>query len=131
MHSGIVKGAAEAERFGKRQMKTPMRELTMRKLIILAGASLLAASCPSYAADHLFTAVAAGGLSITTSQPFLNGTNNPGRSGDDVPGQGSVFQGEDHTVPATDTTTGVKTLKTPPPALSGTKTVPTGSPLVP
>lgn len=104
----------------------------MRKFAILAaGASLLAASCPSYAADHLFTAVAAGGLSITTSQPFLNGTNNPGRPGDNVPGQGSVFQGEDHTVPATDTTTGVKAPKTPPPALSGTKTVPTGSPLVP
>jgi hypothetical protein len=104
----------------------------MRKVIIPAAAiALLAVSCPSHAADHLFTAVAAGGLSITTSQPFLNGTNNPGRSGDDVPGQGSVFQGEDHTVPATDTTTGVKALKTPPPAVSGTKTVPTGSPLIP
>ena len=104
----------------------------MRKLTILAaGVSLLAGACPSYAADHLFTAVAAGGLSTTTSQPFLNGMNNPGRPGDEVPGQGSVFQGEDHTVPATDTTTGVKTLKTPPPALSGTKTVPTGSPSVP
>lgn len=101
-----------------------------RLAILAAGVSLFAVSCPSYAADHLFTAVAAGGLSAT-SQPFVNGTNNPGRSGDDVPGQGSVFQGEDHTVPATDTTTGVKALKTPPPALSGTKTVPTGSPLVP
>ena len=104
----------------------------MRKLTILAaGVSLLAGPRPSYAADHLFTAVAAGGLSTTTSQPFLNGINNPSRLGDEVPGQGSVFQGEDHTVPATDTTTGVKILKTPPPALTGTKTVPTGSPSVP
>ncbi|MGL3110900.1 hypothetical protein [Bradyrhizobium sp. BR 1432] len=109
--------------------------MMMRTLAILAaGASLLAVSCPSYAADHLFTAVAAGGLSNTPgqeSQPFLNELNNPGRPGDEVPGQGSVFQGEDHTVPATDTTTGVKLLKTPPPAQSGTKTVPTGSPSVP
>lgn len=102
----------------------------MRRLAILAaGVSLLAGAYPSYAADHLFTAVAAGGLSAT-SQPFKNGFNNPGRIGDEVPGQGSVFQGNDNTVPATDTTTGAKMLKIPPPAQSGTKTVPTGSPLV-
>jgi hypothetical protein len=95
----------------------------MRKLAILAGAvSLFAGANIAQAADHLFTATAAGGLTEGISQPFLNGTNNPGRSGEDVPGQGSVLAGEDTTVPATDTQTGVKILKTPPPV--GTFTVP-------
>ncbi len=101
----------------------------MRKLAILAaGVSLLAGSCPSYAADHLFTATAAGGLTLS-SQPFLNGINNKGRLGDDVPGQGSVLSGEDHTVPATDTQTGA-TLKTPPPVLAG-RAAPSGNASIP
>lgn len=54
------------------------------------------------AADHLFTGVGAGGLT-TSSQPFLNGTNNPGRSGFTVPGQGSPLSGEDRTTPAVET----------------------------
>src|SRR5438067_1227753 len=97
----------------------------MRRLAILAtGASLLAWNSVGYAADHLFTATAAGGLT-TSSQPFLNGTNNPGRSGEDVPGQGSPLSGEDHTTPATDTTNSGQ-VKTPPPVLSG-KTAPSSN----
>jgi hypothetical protein len=101
----------------------------MRTFAILAASvSLLAGSCPSYAADHLFTATAAGGLTLS-SQPFLNGTNNKGRSGEDVPGQGSVLSGDDHTVPATDTQTAA-TLKTPPPVLAG-KTAPSSNASIP
>lgn len=101
----------------------------MRKLAILAaGVSLLAGSCPAYAADHLFTAVAAGGLSTTTSQPFMNGLNNKAPTADAVPGQGSVLSGFESTVPATDTTTGA-TLKTPPPV--GTKTAPSSNASIP
>ena len=71
----------------------------MRKLLFLtAGASLLAFG-PSYASDHLFSAVRAGGLT-TSSQPVQNGTNNRGRPGDLVPGQGSPLSGVDHTTPA-------------------------------
>ena len=101
----------------------------MRKLAILAaGVSLLAGSCPSYAADHLFTATAAGGLTLS-SQPFLNGLNNKAPTADVVPGQGSPLSGAEHTVPATDTQTGA-TLKTPPPVSSG-KTAPSGNASVP
>jgi hypothetical protein len=74
----------------------------MRRLaIVLASAtSFLSFSSIGYGADHLFTAVGAGGLT-TSSQPFVNGTNgNPGRSDDIVPGQGSPLSGADHTTPA-------------------------------
>lgn len=107
----------------------------MRKLAILAGAVSLFAGVPiAQAADHLFTAVAAGGLSCTSavdpvlcsgtsnSQPFLNGVNNPGRPGDDVPGQGSPLSGNDHTVPATDKHP--EATRVPPPV--GSFTVPRG-----
>jgi hypothetical protein len=75
----------------------------MKKRTLLAtGLSLFALTTSSYAADHTLTAISAGGLT-TSSQPNLNGTNNPGRSAEDVPGQGSPLSGEDHTTPATDT----------------------------
>ena len=106
----------------------------MQKLTILAlGASLAALSGPSFASDHLFTAVGAGGLT-TSSQPFQNGTTNPGRPGTLVPGQGSPLSGEDHTTPTVETDTqlthhftqpnlnanpGNGTLRTPPPVMRG------------
>ena len=72
----------------------------MRKLMIVAaGVSLAAWTSTGYASDHLFTAVGAGGLT-TSSQPFINGTNNPGRAGTSVPGQGSPLSGADRTTPA-------------------------------
>ncbi len=113
----------------------------MRKLAILAaGVSLLAGTSPGEAADHLFTAVGAGGLT-TSSQPFINGTNNPGRPGDIVPGQGSPLSGADRTTPAaelesllthhftqpnTNANPGNGTLKTPPPVTQG-KTAPSSN----
>jgi hypothetical protein len=54
----------------------------------------LAAAGSAFAADHALTAIAAGGLT-EESQPFQNGTNNPGRSSEDVVGQGSPLAGED------------------------------------
>jgi hypothetical protein len=110
-----------------------------RAIWLLAGASLLCLADASIADDHLNTATGAGGLT-TSSQPFVNGTNNPGRPGTTVPGQGSPLSGEDHTVPAvgSDTLTthhftqpntnanpGNGTLRTPPPAGAG-MTVPRG-----
>lgn len=113
----------------------------MRTLAILAtGVSLLAGTSPGQASDHLFTAVGAGGLT-TSSQPFVNGTNNPGRPGDIVPGQGSPLSGADHTTPAaeaesllthhftelnTNANLGNGTLKTPPPVSEG-KTAPSSN----
>lgn len=82
----------------------------MRALIVFAAFSLLAG--PASAADHLFTATAAGGLT-TSSQPFQNGINNKAPTGEDVPGQGSPLSGEDHTVPATDTQTGASVRSMP------------------
>ena len=111
------------------------------KMIIslLTGVSLLVLADTSLAADHLFTATGAGGLT-TSSQPFANGTNNPGRPGTSVPGQGSPLSGEDHTTPTVETGSqlthhftqqntnakpGNGTLRTPPPVTSG-GTVPAG-----
>ena len=89
--------------------------------------------------DHLNTATGAGGLT-TSSQPFINGTNNPGRPGTSVPGQGIPLSGDDRTVPAvgsdqlltrhftqpnTHAKPGNGTLRTPPAANSGV-TVPRG-----
>jgi hypothetical protein len=102
----------------------------MNKLAVLATAiSVFGFANGATAADHLFTAVGAGGLSETTSQPFLNGLNNPGRSGETVPGQGSPLSGEDTSTPATDTTnSGV--IKTPKPVLDG-KTAPSSNSSIP
>lgn len=91
----------------------------MRTLMFFAALLLLAG--PASAADHLFTATAAGGLT-TSSQPFLNGTNNSAPTADTVPGQGSPLSGAEHTVPATDTQTGAS-LKSLPSATQG-KTAP-------
>lgn len=102
-------------------------------LVLATGTSLLSLSSAGYASDHLFTAVGAGGLTMS-SQPFLNGTNNSGRSGLIVPGQGSPLSGADHTTPAveieqllthhftlpnTNANPGNGTLKTPPPVTAG------------
>jgi hypothetical protein len=91
-----------------------------RVVLVAAGLTLLGSANVSYAADHLFTAIAAGGLT-TSSQPFMNGSNNPGRSGEDVPGQGSPLSGMDHTVPATDVHPEATRI---PPAVSMLKTAP-------
>ena len=112
----------------------------MRKQpLLLAGMSVLLLAGPALAADHLFTGVGAGGLT-TSSQPFMNGTTNPGRAGTSVPGQGSPLSGQDRTTPAVETeqlTThhftqpnlnanpGNGTLRQPPPAAAG-MTVPMG-----
>ena len=109
-------------------------------LVLATGTSLLSLSSAGYASDHLFTAVGAGGLTMS-SQPFLNGTNNSGRSGLIVPGQGSPLSGADHTTPAveignmlthhftlpnTNANPGNGTLKTPPPVTAG-KTAPSSN----
>jgi hypothetical protein len=80
----------------------------------------LVTAAPAFADDHLFTAVAAGGLT-TQSNPF---TKTNGRSGASVPGQGSPLSGEDQTVPAvatdeisTQANPGNGVLRTPPPVL--------------
>ena|SRR5690348_15696423 len=107
----------------------------MRKIPIalLAGVGFALASTASLASDHLFTATGAGGLNMS-KQPFQNGTNNPGRSADTVPGQGSPLSGADSTTPAaeqgsllthhfteqnTNANPGDGTLRTPPPVTSG------------
>jgi len=110
-----------------------------RTILLIAGASLLSIAQSSIADDHLNTATGAGGLT-TSSQPFINGTNNPGRPGTSVPGQGSPLSGEDRTVPAvgsdqlltrhftqpnTHAKPGNGALRTPPAANSGV-TVPRG-----
>ena len=94
------------------------------RTFLIAGIALLMSPNIAGAADHLFTATAAGGLT-TSSQPFQNGLNNPGRGDDNVPGQGSPLSGEDHSTPATDTANnGVGT--TPKPVLDG-KTSPSAN----
>ncbi len=97
--------------------------ITLAVALVLLAIGALAA--PALADDHLFTAVAAGGLTLN-SQPFLNGTNNPGRSGEDVPGQGSPLSGFEHTVPAVaaeklpeQANVGNGVVRTPPPVLAG------------
>jgi hypothetical protein len=98
------------------------KEYLMKKLTFLAtGLSLFTLASAGYAADHTLTAISAGGLT-ESSQPNLNGTNNPGRSAESVPGQGSPLSGEDHTTPATDTTNSGK-VNTPP-SVSAGKTAP-------
>lgn len=104
-----------------------------RTISLLAGALLSSIAYTSVASDHLFTATGAGGLT-TSSQPFQNGTNNPGRPGTSVPGQGSPLSGEDRTTPTvessalltkhftqpnTNANPGNGTLRTPPPVQSG------------
>jgi len=76
------------------------KQIALSLAIGLAG--IFGFAVPGWAADHLATGTAAGGLT-ESSQPFQNGTNNLGRSGESVPGQGSPLSGEDRTTPATDT----------------------------
>jgi hypothetical protein len=100
----------------------------MKRLTLAATAmAFFASTTIGYADDHLFTAVGAGGLT-TSSQPFLNGTNNPGRPGVDVAGQGSPLSGADHTTPATEQQNSGQ-VNTPPPV--GTKTAPSGHSSIP
>jgi hypothetical protein len=92
--------------------------------ITIAAVATLAWSASAWAADHLLTAESAGALT-ENSQPFLNGSNNPGRSGEDVVGQGSPLSGEDKGTPATDQANSGQ-VKTPPPVVDG-KTAPSAN----
>jgi hypothetical protein len=94
------------------------------RAFLVAGISLLTLAGAANAADHTLTAIGAGGLT-TSSQPYDNGTTNPGRSAEDVPGQGSPLSGEDTTTPATDTLNHGN-LKSNPAAASG-KTAPSSN----
>ena len=111
-----------------------------RTIWLLAGTLLSSIANTSFASDHLFTATGHGGLT-TQSQPFQNGTNNPGRPATTVPGQGSVHSGQDTTVPAveqdsllthhfaqpnTNANPGNGTLRTPPSVQSSTTTTSPG-----
>src|SRR5215216_3613393 len=103
----------------------------MKRLLIISllGFGL---GIPAQAADHLNTAVEAGGLTApefdgdpSASQPFLNGFNNTAPTGEAVPGQGSPLTDEEHTVPASDVAVDEHShaTKTPPPVDEG-KTAP-------
>jgi hypothetical protein len=94
------------------------------RTLLIPGIALLTLASTASAADHLFSATAAGGLT-TSSQPFQNGLNNPGRFNDDVPGEGSPLSGEDHSTPATDTQNNGVGI-TPKPVLDG-KTTPSAN----
>lgn len=103
-------------------MKRPKVTVTVALVLLVIG---MLAAVPAFADDHNFTAVAAGGLTLQ-SQPFLNGTNNPGRSAEDVPGQGSPLSGAEHTVPAVaaeklpeNANPGNGVVRTPPPVTAG------------
>jgi hypothetical protein len=93
-------------------------------ILLISAMSLFVVTGIAKAADHTLTAIGAGGLT-ESSQPNLNGSNNPGRSADNVPGQGSPLSGEDTTTPATDTITHAA-LKSNPAAESG-KTAPSAN----
>jgi hypothetical protein len=90
------------------------------RILVIAALPLLATAGSAFAADHSLTAITAGGLT-DESQPFQNGTNNPGRSSEDVVGQGSPLSGEDTGTPATDQPNSGQ-VKSPPPV--GDKTAP-------
>ncbi len=90
-------------------------------LTLLIGLGVITVGHAS-ADDHLFTAVAAGGLT-TNSNPF---TKTNGISGLAVPGQGSPLSGADSTVPAvasedlpSTANPGNGALRTPPPVQDG------------
>ena len=69
------------------------------RIIVIAGATLIALAGIARADDHLFNATQHG-LS-PDGQPFQ--TNKAGHSGDLAPGQGSPFAGEETKTPSTDT----------------------------
>jgi hypothetical protein len=100
-------------------------KMTIRTVVIVS-IPLLAIAGSSDAADHSLTAINAGGLT-EESQPFQNGTNNPGRSSEVVVGQGSPLAGEDTTTPATDQPNNGQ-VNTPKPVLDGKTSPSTHSP---
>lgn len=71
-----------------------------KKILFIAGvAGILSLTQPTFADDHLATAVAAGGLNPATSGPFQ--TNGAGKiPSESAPGQGSPLSGMDHLTPA-------------------------------
>ena len=75
----------------------------MKKSLIVALATfstvLFGITISAYADDHLATAVDAGGLDPATSHVFTV------EKAVEAPGQGSPLSGEDHTTPASATTT--------------------------
>ena len=104
-----------------------------KRTLFISAIALLSLVDTGKAADHLFTGIGAGGLT-TSSQPFLNGSNNPGRSGFSAPGQGSPLSGQDRTTPTVETgqllthhfsqpnlnaNPGNGTLRMPPPSAAG------------
>jgi hypothetical protein len=100
----------------------------MTKYIPLIGgiSLLLALAGTASAADHLFTATAAGGLT-PSSQPFQNNLNNPGRFNDDVPGQGSPLSGGESITPASDTAQAKGVVATTPKPVTDGKTAPSAN----
>jgi hypothetical protein len=100
--------------------------ITMRTLMMITGISLFALASSANAADHLFTATAAGGLTAS-SQPFQNGLTNPGRFNDDVPGQGSPLSGGEHSTPASDTAQAKGVVGTTPKPVTDGKTAPSAN----
>ncbi len=69
------------------------------RVLIIAGAAMMAFAGLAKADDHLANALEHG--LKPDSQPFT--TNKAGHSGDLAPGQGSPFAGADTQTPATDT----------------------------
>ena len=72
--------------------------MNTRILSVIAASAIAAFSTAASADDHLATAVAAGGLKEGISQPFQ--IDNPGKGGEEAPGQGSPLSGADNTTPA-------------------------------
>ena len=93
------------------------------RILSMVGATAFAAlTSAAYADDHLATAVAAGGLTEGVSHPFQ--IDNPGKGGEEAPGQGSPLSGEDHTTPASLTQEEAGHTLTPNPAWASGKTAP-------
>ena len=91
-------------------------------LPLALGGLLSAGTMPVLADDHLATAVTDGGLT-ENSQPF--NIDNPGKGGEEAPGQGSPLSGTDHTTPASATVEDSHALSVNPAYASG-KTAPSG-----
>jgi len=72
--------------------------MNIRILSVIAATAIASFTTAPYADDHLAIAVAAGGLKEGVSQPYQ--IDNPGKGGEEAPGQGSPLSGEDHTTPA-------------------------------
>ena len=72
--------------------------MNTRILSAIAATAIAAFTTAAYADDHLATAVSAGGLIEGVSQPYQ--IDNPGKGGEEAPGQGSPLSGHDHQTPA-------------------------------